>query len=505
MHGDDHAHGVSFFANKIKHATSQIEQNVRENLYKKVSTEGGGGGEFDDLNQSGTLDSSTLSVADIEEVKTNQLAALRDEIALLRKANGEKLTQEAGLLRAFMSAQSENQALREENPGYIPTVRTLPKATVLHPVNSEIRNKPSAPVPHAHGSRDTNDPESSGFLRMDSVSGLGWASAKHPLARETSTQSIKTPPKVSSGYDDVGPAHDKFASPVGNGDEEARRTTPPGGSPSSGGPVPGQLWTFANGDTYQGEWTDDGMMHGFGIYTFANTKNRYEGEYKFHRKEGRGVFTYSDGMVYSGEYKAGQKCGKGKTVFPNGNMYEGEYRNSEFNGRGVFSYAHGDRYDGSWVNGVPHGTGHMKYADGSSYQGQWNKGKKDGKGVWQTKSCSYDGGWEEGKMSGEGKQFFADGTKYEGQFQDGKRHGYGRFWDADGSKYEGHWQNDERNGKATYYYPSGEYCVGVWEANQLEGAGIFVSKSGKQQPVFYKQGKCVQFDGKETPTSSELT
>ena len=41
---------------------------------------------------------------------------------------------------------------------------------------------------------------------------------------------------------------------------------------------------------------------------------------------GQGIFTYSNGEKYEGEWKDGEKNGQGTYTFPNGDKYVGEYK-----------------------------------------------------------------------------------------------------------------------------------------------------------------------------------
>ena len=38
-------------------------------------------------------------------------------------------------------------------------------------------------------------------------------------------------------------------------------------------------------------------------------------------------------------------------LFANGNKYEGEYKDNKKNGKGTYIYANGDKYKGEWKNG----------------------------------------------------------------------------------------------------------------------------------------------------------
>ncbi len=60
-------------------------------------------------------------------------------------------------------------------------------------------------------------------------------------------------------------------------------------------------YTFANEDTYTGEWKD-GKKNGQGTYTFANG-DTYAGEWSGDKKNGQGTYTFANGDTYSGEWE----------------------------------------------------------------------------------------------------------------------------------------------------------------------------------------------------------
>ena len=59
------------------------------------------------------------------------------------------------------------------------------------------------------------------------------------------------------------------------------------------------------------------------------------------KKEGKGIFRYTDGI-----------------------QYEGECVNNKRHGNGVFHYSNGDKYEGNWKNDNSIGIGVMHYSNG---------------------------------------------------------------------------------------------------------------------------------------------
>ena len=66
---------------------------------------------------------------------------------------------------------------------------------------------------------------------------------------------------------------------------------------------------------------------------------------------GQGLATWVNGNRYSGEWRNGKKNGRGSQVDADGSRYDGQWRNDLPNGRGTLVLSNGDGYDGAWVNG----------------------------------------------------------------------------------------------------------------------------------------------------------
>jgi hypothetical protein len=59
---------------------------------------------------------------------------------------------------------------------------------------------------------------------------------------------------------------------------------------------------------------------GKGVYTFSNG-DQYKGEYYDNRRHGKGIYNYANGGVYEGEYKDGIKDGKGLVLVKLRDLY----------------------------------------------------------------------------------------------------------------------------------------------------------------------------------------
>ena len=106
------------------------------------------------------------------------------------------------------------------------------------------------------------------------------------------------------------------------------------------------LWK--NGNYYEGEFSED-LFHGFGTYQWRG-QQKYEGNWKKGKMNGKGKITYVDGSYYDGEFCDGIKCGKGIYFWNKDRYYEGEWKDDKQNGYGTY-YKKGIISKGFWING----------------------------------------------------------------------------------------------------------------------------------------------------------
>jgi len=88
------------------------------------------------------------------------------------------------------------------------------------------------------------------------------------------------------------------------------------------------------------------------------------------KREGLGVFFWSDGSLYEGFWLAGEASGRGRMLHDNGDVYEGEWREGQLHGKGTY-YHHGDgtRFSGNWFEDTQSGTGLEQWPDGATFVG----------------------------------------------------------------------------------------------------------------------------------------
>ena len=242
--------------------------------------------------------------------------------------------------------------------------------------------------------------------------------------------------------------------------------------------------------TYFGEMKNgvpDGT--GFAVWHGNWEGHTYEGEFKDCNMHGHGVYTWANGDKYDGEWKEGYR-GRGIKTYTNGNKYDGEWKDGNWHGHGVWTWADGSKYDGNWKDGNQHGHGVKTWASGSKYDGEWKDDLKHGHGVLTSYFEKYDGDYKDGKKHGQGVWTGANGDKYDGEWKDGKKHGHGvytrRNWNE---KYVGEWKNDMKNGNGVSTWSHNGKYDGEWENNKYHGHGVYTGIYGNKYEGEYKDGK----------------
>jgi hypothetical protein len=75
-------------------------------------------------------------------------------------------------------------------------------------------------------------------------------------------------------------------------------------------------------------------------------KDKYQGSFQEGKKEGRGVYYFSEGTVFSGIWSNDEKL-EGELVLFNGDIFVGTFRNN-MRFQGTYKYKNGDVYYGEW-------------------------------------------------------------------------------------------------------------------------------------------------------------
>jgi serine/threonine protein kinase len=110
---------------------------------------------------------------------------------------------------------------------------------------------------------------------------------------------------------------------------------------------------FKNNISYYGSSDENNNFSGKGILVFKNG-DRYDGDFKNHKRDGCGRFSFIGGNVYEyyiGQYVDDRPNGLGKLRWKNGDEYRGNFKDYECEGEGVFKPANGSSKSGIWHKG----------------------------------------------------------------------------------------------------------------------------------------------------------
>ena len=101
-------------------------------------------------------------------------------------------------------------------------------------------------------------------------------------------------------------------------------------------------YTFRNGDIYSGDYLH-GAKHGFGVYTYATTGEKYEGEWRNDLWDGKGTYTVGNPneVRIVGRWERGLLNGEAELIHRNGDKFVGIFRNGKKFGKGKIFYANG--------------------------------------------------------------------------------------------------------------------------------------------------------------------
>ena len=200
---------------------------------------------------------------------------------------------------------------------------------------------------------------------------------------------------------------------------------------------------------YKGSWNFQGKKEGFGIF-FDSKGNKYTGEWKEDKFDGKGRLISINGDCYEGDFKSGQIEGHGMFISKIGGYnYLGDFKNNKFHGKGKLIYDDNTTYEGNFSRGYMVGEGNLLFRDGSYYKGNFNQNNFDGKGKFYFHDGrKYNGDWKLNTMDGIGKFSWDDDTKYNGEYRNNVREGNG-VYSFGANLYDGHWVNGMPHGNGT--------------------------------------------------------
>mmetsp|Transcript_28225 Transcript_28225/g.32479 ORF Transcript_28225/g.32479 Transcript_28225/m.32479 type:complete len:206 (+) Transcript_28225:177-794(+) len=89
------------------------------------------------------------------------------------------------------------------------------------------------------------------------------------------------------------------------------------------------------------------------------------------RREGQGIFQYTNGDTFKGSFKNDKPCGFGTFYYSSGERYMGDVRAGKPHGRGIYNALDGIRYEGDFICGKREGKGILSEDGRIRYDGKW--------------------------------------------------------------------------------------------------------------------------------------
>ena len=142
----------------------------------------------------------------------------------------------------------------------------------------------------------------------------------------------------------------------------------------------------------------------------------YKGEWRANQRHGYGTLSTSS-WTYEGEFQAGKQCGQGQLFLRQSDnsthrAYSGDWKNGRRDGVGVYFYTDGSRYEGQWQEGLRHGNGTLFFPSGDTYTGGWDRGQQSGFGsLVKVNGDVYEGMYVRGRREGQGMYYYSEKDK----------------------------------------------------------------------------------------------
>jgi len=254
------------------------------------------------------------------------------------------------------------------------------------------------------------------------------------------------------------------------------------------------IYQWPNGDRFEGEWKDDEAASGVLLLMMpADNQKRdtlfFEGKFMEGKMNGQGT-AKTPAYKYNGNWKDNKRSGQGICFFPDGRSYEGEWLDDKMNGHGVCILKNGDRYEGDWKNSMKNGKANVTLANGNKYTADYIDDKVNGDVVYlYANGDHYEGGYRDNQMNGHGTYTWPNGDTYVGDWKNDLKNGHGIFSSKTGEQYDGNWVDDKQSGYGKSTWPSGNTYEGYWKDNLRDGQGTSNMKDGGKYTGAWAKGK----------------
>jgi hypothetical protein len=197
----------------------------------------------------------------------------------------------------------------------------------------------------------------------------------------------------------------------------------------------------------------------------------------------------------------------GTYVFTSGDKYKGEWKDGKKNGRGTYTWANGAKCESSYREDLTIGISDCIQNNGDRYVGEVDgKGGYSGFGIYyfigDFKGDRYEGEWKEGNFNGQGTYYYhfnkdTRGDRYIGEYKNGIKNGIGTYYFANGDKFVGEFKGNKNTGYVIYYFLSenrkkGDKYEGEWVLGNANGFGVYTKKNGNRYEGIWENGKFIK-------------
>ena len=197
--------------------------------------------------------------------------------------------------------------------------------------------------------------------------------------------------------------------------------------------------------------------------------NKYKGNWKNDKKEGKGIMNYFNNENYDGNWLNDKREGKG-ILINSKEIYDGEWENDMKNGKGIIEYINNNKIlNCEFINNKREGKGIIKFKNNNDYiEIKFKNDKINEEGIYNfyngNKLIGY---FDEDYNIKKGKMKYKNGDIYNGELDDNlNRNGKGIMKYKNGIIYNGEWKNNEKNGIGYLYLNEEDYEI-IINNNQL--------------------------------------
>lgn len=236
--------------------------------------------------------------------------------------------------------------------------------------------------------------------------------------------------------------------------------------------------TLANGEYFDGEWSEGKFVKGTVSIKQYESIGSYVGEYSNGKPNGEGKLTCSDCEIV-GRFTNGRPTGNMKVSFRDGCVFIGKVTNNYNLDSGKMLYPDGSSFEGSWASEGTWISGKFTRPDQYYLDGSYGADHQLMKGIYHDfkKHTELSGTWIANQLiKGHATIIPSDGSniiQYDGEITDGTIKGEGTLALNNGYSISARWNYGQLWGDAVIKFDNGDSFAGRWINGELvKGAPV---------------------------------